>query len=243
MVVATNEIVVFDEVTVTMAEFKAENEKLVFVYGDEEGAKQARSHIAKLRKVKTKISDVHKEAKAESLAFGRRLDEKKRELTGEVEEMIAVHKDPLDVIADKKQAEIDTEKARLEAEELKRQAELEARETAVREAEQKLATEKAEAERIEREKQIAEEAAERAKAEAEAKAKAEADAKELAERHRKEAKEAAEQKRVANKKHRLEIENAIHFALTETGQVDNAGASAVLEAIKENKIPYLSIDY
>ena len=93
-----NELAVFDEVAATIAEYKAENEKLVFDYASKEGAKEAKSHITKLRKVKTKISEVHKEAKAEALAFGRRLDAKKNEYTGEVDEMIKFHKDPLDVI-------------------------------------------------------------------------------------------------------------------------------------------------
>ena len=104
-----NELVVFNEVVATLAEYKDANEKMVFDYRDSDGEKQARSHIAKLRKVKTKISDIHRDAKADALAVCKSLDTKKRELTGEVEEMIAVHKDPLDVIAAEKQAEIDAE--------------------------------------------------------------------------------------------------------------------------------------
>ncbi len=238
-----NEIIVFDEVKATLAEYKVENEKLVFDYEDSEGNKQARGHIAKLRKVKTRISDVHKEAKADALAVCKALDGKKRELTGEVEEMIAVHKDPLDAIEAEQQAKIDAERLRLEEEEAKRLADIEAREAAIREGEVKLVAEKAEAERIEREKRIAEEAAEKAKAEAEAKAKAEADAKELAEKNRKEAEEAAEQKRIANKKHRQQIEDEAHLALTETGHLDDVGASVILEAVKANKIPHISINY
>lgn len=237
-----NELVVFNEVAATIAKHKAENDKLVFAYDTPEGEKDARSHIAKLRKVKTKISDVHKTAKADALAFSRKLDGKKRELIGEVDGMIAVHKDPLDAIEAEKQAVIDAEKKRLEEEEAKRQADLEAREAAVREAEEKIAREKAEAERIVREKRIAEEAAERARIQAEQKAKAEADAKELAEKKRKEAEEAKEQKRIANKKHREKIEGEIHFAFTEVG-FEFAEASDILKALKENRIPHVSINY
>lgn len=237
-----NELVVFDEVKATMTEYKAKNETLVFDYRDPEGNKEARSHIAKLRKVKTRISEIHKDAKADALAVCKALDGKKRELTGEVEEMISYHKDPLDAIEAEQQAKIDAERQRLEEEEAKRLADIEAREAAVREAEEKIAKEKAEAERIEREKRIAEDAAIGARERAEEKAKAEADAKELAERNRKEAEEVAEQKRITNKKHRQGIENAIEFSLTELGlNVDDA--NCVLTALKESRIPHVSINY
>ena len=235
-------IVVFDEVAATIAEYKAENEKLVFDYTDPEGEKQARSHIAKLRKVKTKISDVHKEAKAESRAFGLRLDAKKNEYTGEVEGMIAVHKDPLDAIEAEKQAVVDAEKRRLEEEEEKRIADLEAREAAVKEKEEKATKEKAEAERVAREKRIAEESAETAAAFERQRAKNEANAKELAEKRQKEAAEVAEKKRIANKKHRKTIEDDIHYSLTEMG-IDECFVDTFLEALKENKIPHVTINY
>lgn len=237
-----NELVVFNEVTAIIAKAKAENENLVFDYATPLGEKNARSHIANLRKVKTKISDVHKDAKAEALALGRKLDSKKRELIGEVDSMIAVHKDPLDAIDAEKQAVIDAEKKRLEEEEAKRLADIEARERAVLVAEEKIAREKAEAERIEREKRIAEEAAETARIQAEQKAKAEADAKELAEKNRKEAEEAKEKKRIENKKHREKIEGEIRFALGEMGFNPDV-AYNIFSAIKENRIPHVSINY
>ena len=237
-----NELVVFDEVAATLAKYKAENEKLVFDYADPEGEKQARSHIAKLRKAKTKISDVHKDAKAEALEVCRALDGKKRELIGEVEGMIAVHKEPLDAIEAEKQAVIDAEKARLEAEEEKRLADIEAREAAVREAEEKIDAEKARVERAEREKRIAEEAAEKARIQAEQKAKAEVDAKELAEKRRIETEKIAEGKRILNKKHRKVIEDVIHRNLAELG-LDIYDCDTLLAALKENRIPHVSINY
>lgn len=242
MVTETTELTVFDEVAAIIADYKVENETLVFAYETPQGEKDARSHIAKLRKIKTKVSEIHKEAKAEALAFGRRLDSKKNEYNGEVDGMIKFHKDPLDAIEAEKQVVIDAEKKRLEEEEAKRIAELEAREAAVREAEGKIAKEKAEAERIEREKRIAEEAAATAKAQAEQKAKADADAKELAEKNRKEAEAAKEQKRIANKKHRETIESEIHFSLTELNFKED-DADIILDALKEDRIPHVSINY
>lgn len=153
-----NELAVFDEVAATIAEYKVESDKLVFDYADKDGAKQARSHISKLRKVKGKIGEVHKEAKAEALAFGRKLDAKKNEYIGEVDKMIKVHKDPLDVI----EAEVIAESLKRQQEkadaEAKRIADIEARERAIILAEEKIAREKTEAEeKIAREKAKAEE--------------------------------------------------------------------------------------
>lgn len=239
-----NELAVFDVVTATLAKCKVENTTLVFDYADPDGEKDARSHIAKLRKVKTKISNVHKEAKAEALAFGRRLDGKKNELIGEVDSMIAVHKDPLDVIEADNQAIIDAEKKRLERVEERRLLDLEAREAAVKEKEEKAAKEKANAERVEREKRIAEVAAETAKVQAEKKAKDEAAAKEIAEKNRLNAEKCKEQRRIANKNHRKKIEDEIRSVLMEAYiGLDENKAVAVLNALKENRIPHVSINY
>ena len=172
----TTELTVFDEVAAIIADWKVENESLFFEYDTPQGEKDARSHIAKLRKGKTKVGEIHKEAKAEALAFGRKLDAKKNEYNGEIDKMIKFHKDPLDAIEADKQAVIDIEKKRLEEEEAKRQAELEAREAAVREAEERIAAEKSRVDRAEREKRIAENAATEAKERAERQAKADADA-------------------------------------------------------------------
>ena len=211
-------LAIFDPITAMMDEYKTENEKLVFDYRDPKGEKEARSHIFKLRQVKAKINEAHKIGKAEALAACREIDSYKNNLIAQVEEMIAVHNEPLLLIEKERQEaeaealrKIEEAQAKAEAERL---AELEAREAAVKAAEEKAAAEKAEreaeekarrdeADRIEREKRIAEEA----------KAKAESDARkalEDAERRRladieavkakakadAEAKELAERKRV-----------------------------------------------
>jgi len=247
------ELAVFSPIEATLAEVKAENASLVFAYEDEQGAKDAKSHIMKLRKVKTKIADVHKEAKAEALAFGRRLDAKKNELTGEVDEMIAVHKDPLDAIEAEKTAialakaqAIEAERAAAEA---KKQAELDAREAEIRakeqeiwEAEDKLRKEQEAMARKERENQIAAEAGERAKKQAEYEAKAKAQAKELAEKKRKEAEKAKEKKRVDDVNHRHAVEAEILKVLS-AELLDHKIAFKFLSLLKENKIPNVTINY
>jgi hypothetical protein len=205
-------LALFEPIQAQMALAKEENDNLVFDYEDPQGNKDARSHIQKLRHVKTEIANVHKTAKAEALAVCRKIDGFKNKLTGEVDAMIAVHNEPIQRIQrarEEAEAEelrkIQEAKERAEAERI---AALERREAAVREAEEKAAAEKAkklaEAERVEREKQIAEQAKLQAEQEAkrkleeaerkrladiaavEAKAKAEAEAKEQAQRQQRE---------------------------------------------------------
>ena len=244
-----NKIIIFDPVMATLAEFKAKNANIVYDCRDPKGNKDCRSHIAHLRKFKTRIADVHKEAKASALAYGRALDEKKREYTNEVEEMIAVQKAPLDVIEAEIQAKIDEDVKRHAEAEAARLAELEAKEKELQEIQAKQAAEKAEAERIVREKQIAEEAAARATSEAEATAKLKADAieqnrikaeqKAIAEA---EAEVAADQRRIANKEHRQEVELDIEKWFVNMGYGTET-AVEILTALIEERIPHVTIIY
>jgi colicin import membrane protein len=248
-----NELVMFDEVAATIAKWKAENEKLIFAYDTPDGEKEARSHIAKFRKVKTEIANIHKDAKAEALAYGRRLDAKKNEYTGEVDEMIKFHKDPLDAIEAEKTAiafaKAQAHEAERMAVEAKKQADLEAREAeiqakqqAIWDAENELRLKQEEIDRKEREKKIAEEAAEQARKQAESEAKAKAQAKELAEKKRKEAEEAKEQKRIQDTKHRQDVENKILNSFT-AAMFNPDMAYTILTMLKENKIPNVTINY
>lgn len=260
----TTELAVFDEVAVIIAKYKAENEILEFDYTGKEGAKLAKSHIAKLRKVKTKVGEIHKDAKAEALAFGRRLDAKKNEYNGEVDNMIKVHKDPLDAIEAEAIAEA-TRKAREYADaEAKRIAEIEARERAIILAEEKIARERCEGEeklrreaaeaaeklikeqqeqiaKAEEEKRIAEEATERIRMEAALKEKAEAEAKDVADSKLRE-EDAAKKKLSEDKRHRMAIENEIHESLMSNGFNPDA-AYSVLVLLKQDKIPHVNIQY
>lgn len=244
-----NEIVIFDPVMATLAEFKAKNENIVYDVQDPKGNKACRSHIAHLRKFKTRIADVHKEAKASALAYGRRLDEKKHEYTAVVEEMIAVQKAPLDVIEAEIQAKIDEDVKRHAEAEAARLVELEAKEKELQEIQARQAAEKAEAERIVREKQIAEEAAARATTEAEAKAKLEAavikqarlDAEQKAKAEAA-AKQAAEDARIANEEHRQKVELDIQKWLVNMG-INHETAVEILTALIEDKIPHVTVNY
>lgn len=147
-----NELVKFNEVTAAIAEYKAENANLAFNYEDPEGNKDARSHIYKLRQVKTKIADIHRIAKAEALGVCRLLDSKKKELTGEVEEMIDVHYKPVKEIEERaarivtaKIAADHLEQIRVEAERVaeneRREEEIAVKEKALQDKEEALARE------------------------------------------------------------------------------------------------------
>jgi len=197
-----SQLAVFSPVEAMIAEYAEENKNLVFDYRDPIGNKEARSHIYKLRQVKTKITDIHKQAKAEALELCRMLDGHKNKLIGNVEDMIAVHDEPIKQI-EREEAEAEAERQRVikEAEEKaerERLAELERREAEIRAKEEAFAKQKAEEERIEREKRIAEEAAAKAEIEIAREQQIAEEAAAKAESEKEAALEAAERKRIAD---------------------------------------------
>lgn len=248
-----DKIVVFDEVKAEIAEYKIENERIVFDYEDPQGNKDARSHIFKLRKAKTAIGEIHKTAKADALAICKAIDGEKRDLIKDVEEMIDVHAAPIKAIEDRKTHEAflraeEVRKAR-EAEEERKRKEIEDREAEVsrKEAEFKAKEESMEAEqqkakqeafRIEREKRIADEAAEKARKEAEAKTKA----KENARRAKEAADAERERKRIADETYRELVHARIQSGLYAIIK-DHAITDQVVTAIREGKIEHITIKY
>jgi len=172
----------FTDLRSQVAKIKADNESIVFDYEADE--KEARSHVATLRKSKTAVNNIHKEKKKFFLEEGRKIDAGKNELIAEIETMIDVHAKPLQEIKDRKDAEIEIERLKVERDldwddalvedslfnrerEMKRKEEAHAKIEAAR-----IAKEKAEADeknRLEYEAKI--------KADAEAKAKKDAEEK------------------------------------------------------------------
>lgn len=94
---------------------KADNANAVFIYEDPKGNKAARSHIHGLRLIKGRIEARRKEVKAEALEYGRAVDAFAKSLTGEVEEMIAVHEIPLKEIEEREAARVAAHEAALAA--------------------------------------------------------------------------------------------------------------------------------
>ncbi len=148
-----NELVKFDQVKADMAAFQKENNNLVFNYEDPQGNKDARSHIFKLRKIKTVIADIHKETKAEAWGVCRMLDKEKKDLTIQVDGWIDVHYKPIKEI-EEREAKAAAGKANAErleairveaeraAETERRENELAEREAAAKAKEDELAREK-----------------------------------------------------------------------------------------------------
>lgn len=246
-------LALFEPIQAQMVIAKKQNLKLTFDYEDSAGNTAARSHIQSLRHVKTEIATVHKVAKAEALAIGRKIDAFKNKLTGEVDEMITVHNEPIQRIQRAREEAVAVELKKIqeakEKEEVEQLAELErlravvkaTEEKAAREEAERLAeenTRKAEAERIEREKEIAG----MATANAEARMLAEVEEKAEMAHQVGVIKAAAEKKRQENKKHQKKVHDAIEARLTELG-LQMHDAIQVLDALKDGTIPHVRIEY
>ena len=61
-----------------------ENSSITFNYDDPKGFKEAKSHVAGLRKVKSKIEKTRKALKADALEYGRKVDGIAKELKADI---------------------------------------------------------------------------------------------------------------------------------------------------------------
>jgi hypothetical protein len=95
-----------------------------FDYNDPKGDKAARSYIAGLRKIRSRIESARKEAKSYALEYGRAVDAQAKALEAEILGLIEPHQQALDEIA---QQEAAAEAARSVAEAERRVKESEAR--------------------------------------------------------------------------------------------------------------------
>lgn len=238
---------VFDPLKAAITELQEKDKAQVFDHTTEEGEKNLRSWVHRVRGCKGDIEKVRKATKADALAFGRKVDEIARELTIVPEKIIATRMKPLDEIEAKKraaaEAKIEAERVAAEKAEAERLADLERREaeTAKKEAELQakedaIKAEQEEKKRAEREKQIAIDAAEKERKDAERIAanrakvaeqekaeaiEAEKEKARQAERDRvaKAGLEIAEQTRLAEKE-RKRVENVKHRKEVEQGVID-----------------------
>lgn len=105
----------FNEVAAAIKQYGEENANIVFLIETPKGLKDAKSHIAMLRKVKARVSEIHKEVKREALTVCRHVDGKKNEYTGILNSWIDVHLLPIKKIEQdaliKKQERIRKEQA------------------------------------------------------------------------------------------------------------------------------------
>lgn len=228
----------FTDLRTQIAEFKIKNKSVVFDYEADE--KEARSYVATMRKSKTAVNNRHKEKKKFFLEEGRKIDAGKNELIADIDEMIAVHAEPLQAIKDKREAEEEAERQKI-AMELDWDDALvmddlfnREREIARKEAEQarieeekrqKEELEKLEAERIAREEQIKKDAEERAKKEAEEKI-----AFEQAEKER-----LIEEARQREEQAKIDAENAEKKRLQDIKDAEEKAEREKKEALAEQK--------
>ena len=89
-----------------LAQMRKEN-LVLFDYESPDGNKAARSHVYKLRQSKSAVEKARKEAKAEALEYGRKVDAEAKSLTAMIEEMMKVHTVPLEAIAQREKDRVE----------------------------------------------------------------------------------------------------------------------------------------
>ena len=107
------ELTVYDPVKQQLEVIKAENARLVFDYEDPEQNKRARSYVYRLRQLKAEVEKQRKAEKEESLNYGRLVDQKAKEISVEIEEMIEVHAVPIAAIEQREKDRVAAIQARI----------------------------------------------------------------------------------------------------------------------------------
>jgi hypothetical protein len=226
-----------------LEQYREINKAIVFDYRDKKGNAAARSHVAKLRRVKAPINDIHKRLKADYKAIVEKMDADKREALAVVEEMIEHHDHHLRAVEAEEKAEAERKRIREEVaavwdlahemntvfdrqRELDRQAAEQARIAKAQEDEQRRI------EQQKREKEIADQAAENARKLAEA-----------------EKRETEEKEKALVEQARKDLENIrrVHWLiipeLMKVYGLSEDQAKGVILAIRDGSIPAVSIDY
>ncbi len=103
----------YAEFLTQLEELRATNKAATFDYGTPRGNRDARSHVHALRKVRAALDAARKEEKAESLKYGRLVDEQAKVIKVELDEMIDLHAKPLQEIEDREEERIEQHKANL----------------------------------------------------------------------------------------------------------------------------------
>ncbi len=240
-----------------LQQYRDVNASIVFNYRDKKGNAAARSHVAKLRRIKAPITDIHKRLKAEHLAITQKMDADKRDALAVVEDMIEHHDKELRAVAAEEAASAERKKIEEEilgcwdlAHDMNTVFDQQ-RELARQEKEQTRVAEQQAADhrwidQEKREKEIAEQAAENARKLAEA--EAERKAKQEAERIERERAEAEARKIQEEERARADLENIkrVHWLIIPamvTRGITEDQAKILIMAIRDGEIPAMSIDY
>jgi hypothetical protein len=101
-----NAVELYSEFRQQLQTLKADSNALVFDYASPKGNKEARSHIYSLRKINAALEKARKEAKAEALEYGRKVDSMAKEIAGELDALIEQHDKPLREIEERETARV-----------------------------------------------------------------------------------------------------------------------------------------
>ncbi len=102
----------YDPIRQKLDQLKKDNE-IKFNYADPEENKKARSHVYAMRKERAALDEIRKKEKAESLAYGRRVDEQAKAIEAEITALIDVHAKPLEELEERETARKEAIKERL----------------------------------------------------------------------------------------------------------------------------------
>lgn len=109
-----NAVELYSDFRQQLETLKADSNALVFDYASPKGNKEARSHIAGLRKICGALERARKDAKHDAQEYARLVDSKAKEIESELRSLIDTHEAPLLEIEAREQARIDAIKARMQ---------------------------------------------------------------------------------------------------------------------------------
>ena len=128
----STDLVVFEQFEQDIVTFEEVNAELTFEIETEEGEKECKKYLAKLRKVRNRIEKLRKDTKKEFLDKGRAVDAEAKSFMERIDAMHDIHDAPIRALEQARlDAEIDKrekEQAELKAAEEKREADLKERE-------------------------------------------------------------------------------------------------------------------
>ena len=102
-----SELVAFSEFEQQLNALEAESRAIVPDLTTKKGIEAEKSHIYKWRQSKTAVTKIHKEAKAEALEYGRKVDAVKNKLLERIESVIADRERPLKEIEEREAQRVD----------------------------------------------------------------------------------------------------------------------------------------
>lgn len=109
-----NQLVAFTEFEQQLNALEAESKSIVPDLTTKKGIEAEKSHIYKWRQSKSAVTKIHKEAKAEALEYGRKVDAVKNKLLERIESVIAEREKPLKEMEEREAARVAAIKLRID---------------------------------------------------------------------------------------------------------------------------------